>query len=211
MSVKIIISMCLINLILWIVFFIKFKNLFSTDDLMKNTREQVGQLINEVNGTTLANINLIDSKIEELNDAIANAERRISAAESEEAFYAEKKSSVSSKEKRSSKIPPKEIKKKSIRVSNINVASKIIKDEDEEAYEVKVNSQSASKRKKVIPQNEEVKPSVPNIYMAKNPIKPKRNFQERVVELFNLGYSIEQIAKDTERSTTEVQFVIDMM
>lgn len=209
MAVTILITMCVINLILWIVFFIKFKSLFSTDDVLQKTREQVGQLISEVNGTTLANINLIDSKIEELNDAIENAERRIKAADIEQTFRTSKKAAVISEEKQSSKIPPKETKKRSARVSNINVASKVI--EQDEAFEVKINKKTASKTLKASEKKEEEKPDLPNIYMSKNPIKAKRNFQERVVELYNLGYSIEKIAKETERSTTEVQFVIDML
>lgn len=163
MSITIIVTMCVINLILWAVFFIKFKSLFSTEDVLRKTREQVGQLISEVNGITLSNINLIDSKIEELNDAIKNAERRIATADAEE--------------KRSSKIPLKETKKKT-----------------KKAEPVKTKKDDG-----------------PEIYMTKNPVTPKKSFQKQVAELYNLGYTIEQIAKETERSTTEVEFVIDML
>lgn len=163
MSITIIVTMCVINLVLWLAFFVKFKNLFSTEDVMKKTREEYGQLMNDINRNTLENINLIDSKIEELNDAIANAERRITAAAKEESF------------------------------------------------EAKTTSRTQTKRSKKAEPVKQKEPDVPKIYMTKNPIKPKRNFQERVVELFNLGYTIEQIAKETERSTTEVQFVIDML
>lgn len=209
MSVTILVTMCIINLILWLVFFIKFKSLFSTDDVLQKTREQIGQLLSEVNGTTLANINLIDSKIEELNDAIENAERRIAAADIEQNFRNSKKIAGLTEEKQSSKIPPKETKKRTTRVSNINVASKVIEQED--AFEVKINKKAVSKTAKAAEKKEEPKPDLPNIYMSKNPLKIKRNFQERVVELYNLGYPIEKIAKETERSTTEVQFVIDML
>lgn len=209
MSVTILITMCIINLILWLVFFIKFKSLFSTDDVLQKTREQIGQLLSEVNGTTLANINLIDSKIEELNDAIENAERRIKAADIEQSFRNSKKAVTLSEEKQPSKIPPKETKKRTARLSNINVASKVIEHDD--AFEVKINKKAVSKTTKAAEKKEEEKPDLPNIYMSKNPIKAKRNFQERVVELYNLGYPIEKIAKETEKSTTEVQFVIDML
>lgn len=166
MQITIIVTMCLINLVLWLVFFLKFKSLFSTEDVIRKTREQISQLMSEVNRTTLENINIIDFKIEELNQAVENAG-----------------------------------KKKITRTKNY--AEKIV--EEEPAFEIKVNKPAETKKSK------KEKQDIPNIYVAKKTIEPKKNFQERVIELSKLGYSVEQIAKDTEHSTTEVQFVIDML
>ena len=47
--------------------------------------------------------------------------------------------------------------------------------------------------------------------MSENPIEPKRNFHEQVRQLVDLGYDVEHIASKLNKSTTEVQFIIDML
>ena len=83
MQVFIIASMCIINLVLWLIFFIKFKRLFTVDDEIQKARTQYELLINDVNRNTLQNINLIDSKIEELNELVKLADTKILLAQDE--------------------------------------------------------------------------------------------------------------------------------
>lgn len=167
MQLTIIVTMCVINIVLWIIFFVKFKNLFSTEDVIRKTRDQISLLMTEVNRNTLDNINLIDSKIEELNQAVENVKKK--------------------------KIPDTK-----------NYAEKII--EKDTAFEIKINDKPASAKK-----TKKVKEDVPEIYISKNPIKKNVSVKERVVELFKLGYAVDKIAKETGLSTTEVQFIIDML
>ena len=47
--------------------------------------------------------------------------------------------------------------------------------------------------------------------MAENPIQIKKSFNDQVNQLYNLGYTTEQIARELNKSTTEVQIVIDML
>ena len=51
----------------------------------------------------------------------------------------------------------------------------------------------------------------PKIFMAENPIQIKKSFNDQVNQLYNLGYTTEQIARELNKSTTEVQIVIDML
>ena len=47
--------------------------------------------------------------------------------------------------------------------------------------------------------------------MSDHPIKPKKNFQDAVKELYDLGFTVEQISSELNKSMIEVQFVIDML
>lgn len=50
----------------------------------------------------------------------------------------------------------------------------------------------------------------PNVSYADNPIEPKKSFREMVHDLNLVGHSVEEIAMELGRSTTEVQMVLDM-
>lgn len=50
----------------------------------------------------------------------------------------------------------------------------------------------------------------PNVAYADNPIEPKKSFREMVHDLNLVGHSVEEIAMELGRSTTEVQMVLDM-
>lgn len=50
----------------------------------------------------------------------------------------------------------------------------------------------------------------PNVAYADNPVEPKKSFREMVHDLTLVGHSVEEIATELGRSTTEVQMVLDM-
>lgn len=50
----------------------------------------------------------------------------------------------------------------------------------------------------------------PKITYAEEPIVPKKDFSTQVRELYDRGNSVEEIATELGRSTTEVQFALDM-
>ena len=39
--VALVLALCLVNVVLWIIFFIRFKKLFSTDKIIENTSEKM--------------------------------------------------------------------------------------------------------------------------------------------------------------------------
>ena len=90
MQALIIALLCVINLVLWLIFFLKFKKLFSTDDVIQKTREQYELLLNDVNRNALSNIDLIQMKIDELQSLIDIADRRLTTLNNEEQFISQK-------------------------------------------------------------------------------------------------------------------------
>ena len=66
-----------LNLILWIIFLAKFKTYFSTDDIIRKTRNQVDNIIRSVNANADINKQNLDNKIQEIRAVTAEAERKI--------------------------------------------------------------------------------------------------------------------------------------
>lgn len=223
MQIFIVVSMCVINIILWIVFFAKFKSLFTTDDEIQKTRNQYNLLIRDINQNVADNIDLIDSKINELNEAIEIANRRLSTVSSEQEFSKTKKNVIS---KYNSEVSGG-IKKRPSK--NSNYAREVI--DQDAAFEVNVDLKKNKKMQGELfdqaPQSKkrsnihivdkegnaygEVPVVSPKIYMSDHPIKPKKNFQDAVKELYDLGFTVEQISSELNKSMIEVQFVIDML
>ena len=72
-----------LNIILWMVFLKKFKNLFSTDDIISSTRLEVKRMIEDVNRATVKDMDIIESQIKQLKSIIAEADRHVAMARSE--------------------------------------------------------------------------------------------------------------------------------
>lgn len=225
MTAFIIASMCVINLLLWLVFFIKFKKLFTTDNEIQKARDQYELLINDINRNTLNNINLIEDKIQEMNDLVQIVDRRLAAIQNDESF-------ITSKQGLAAQRPLKPASKSAS--SKKASAAKTVIDQDA-AFEVNINLKK-SRKKLQADLFEEEKPvskktkdrSVhvvdtqgnaygevpvisPKIYMSDNPIAAKKTFQDEVKKMYNAGYTVEQISRELNKSTTEVQFIIDML
>lgn len=98
--------LCAINIFLWIALFKKFKELFSTDDIINSTRDEMNRMIEDVNRNTARDIRLIDSRIKELKATVADADRHIVVAKNElkkqanSAVYQQRISELSSNAKK---------------------------------------------------------------------------------------------------------------
>ena len=53
-------------------------------------------------------------------------------------------------------------------------------------------------------------PSVPEFIQAEKPIEITKSFHQQVMEMKKLGYSVEEIARETGRSTQEVKITIEI-
>ena len=70
-------ALTLINLLLWLVFLVRFKKLFSVDDIMTTFREGMNNLLKDAERDTALNMNVIDEKIREAKAVVAEAERKV--------------------------------------------------------------------------------------------------------------------------------------
>jgi len=235
MAVFLVSSLTLINLLLWLVFLFRFKKLFSADDIMVKFRDGMDGLIREAQRNTLSNINLIDDKIKELKAASAEADRKVAilrhelqAAEKSAALQAQLslQAAVTSTQE-APKSPAKKGRAKAASSRSSKGGSRAasaykqneLPGEDEAVALTGLFKENAQKSLFEEPQITVTKDGdsygrVPviktKVVASDNPIKPKKPFARRVKELAELGKSVEEIASETDHSTTEVQLVLDM-
>ena len=62
---------CIINIILWIVFLVRFKKLFSTDKIINTTTEKMNKLVTEIDKATDRNIFLTDASSKKIQKQIS--------------------------------------------------------------------------------------------------------------------------------------------
>mgnify|MGYP002623427611 CR=1 FL=1 len=246
MAVFLLSSLTMINLLLWLVFLVRFKKLFSADDIMTKFRDGMESLLGDAQRNTLSNINLIEEKTKELKAASAEAERKVAilrrelqSAEKSAAFQAQlnlraSSSGQSGEERPSSaplgaaKVPAKKAKGRGAAKTSPKASSRAaaaykqnrLPGEDEAYALTGLFQENAEKSLFEEPQITVTKDGdaygkVPivktEIVASDNPIEPKKPFARRVREMADLGKSVEEIASETDHSTTEVQLVLDMI
>lgn len=178
-------SLCILNVLLWVVLLSRFSRLFSTDGILKRTREEMTKMVSDINNNADRNISLIDDRINTLKKISEEAEQKIIAAKEEIARLEVSKSTVALDER-------------SCVVQNVPTVSSML--ENDVVPIVNIDNIAPE----IIAPREAVR--VQSSGGASTP----RVFPKRVQELYQRGYSIEQIAHELSRSTSEVSFALDM-
>ena len=226
-------ALTLVNLLLWLVFLVRFKKLFSADDIMTKFRDGMENLLNDAERGTAMSINVIDEKIRESKAVVAEAERKLAILRHELQSF-EKGAVLQSRldaqsaelqaqekpaaKKGRAKAVPKSAAKASPKSASSRAAAAYKQNElpgEDEAYALtglfKENAQKSlfDAPQITVNQNGDAYGRIPVVSMSENPIKPKKPFKRRVRELADLGKTVEEIATETNHSTTEVQLVLD--
>lgn len=213
-----------INVALWVIFLIRFKRLFSSDDVIEKTRAEMDNMIRDINNNTVRAIDIIDDRKKQLNRLIEEADRRIALARSEEA----KKISVSALRDTLDKKAVSEVSRRAANTYKKNAPRS--RPAPDASYAVTREGEAISERQHSLfdDRQEEVRiktemnvtgdgasyakvPVIkPDVYFSETPIVPKKNFTKQVLEMAEMGLAIEQIAKQLSCSKTEVQMILDM-
>ncbi|MBO4319848.1 MAG: hypothetical protein J5857_05210 [Treponema sp.] len=88
--------LCVFNVVMWLVQIVRFKNIFSTDKIMNETRDQLNAMLMDINRNAERNISLIDDRIQKLKEISEEADRHIQLLKGEIAL-AEKSSEFKSR------------------------------------------------------------------------------------------------------------------
>lgn len=76
MSVAIIL-ICVFNVVMWIVFLRHFKNLFTTEDIVAGTKEEINKILMDLNRQTERNLSLMDSSISKMKALNAEIDKKL--------------------------------------------------------------------------------------------------------------------------------------
>ena len=68
---------CIINIILWVIFLVRFKKLFSTEKIIETTTEKMNKLVTEIDKATDRNLFLTDASTKKIQAALDEADRNM--------------------------------------------------------------------------------------------------------------------------------------
>lgn len=240
MAAYIAIFLSLVSIILMVIILIRFKKLFSTDAIIDKTKSQMNRVIMDVNYNAKRDLELLNESSRRLRSLLEDADKKMEEfseaaqllrnllAEAEKAGASNSGKIVYVESKKPAVVEPKteEVKTKTkanpyidpnaaYRVRNIPPAAgtqqslfdEVEKEEEQKSIlkdETLVTPDGAAYK--------EVPLIITKVYDDKvaSP-KSNRSLKENVERLFNQGMQIDDIATELSCSTSEVQFIIDML
>ena len=227
------VAFCIVNIALWVVFLSRFKKLFTTDNILENYRKELRNMTEDIDRHANRTISLIENTEKELRALIAEADRHVALARSE----LEKQQQSQIFQQRLAASRP--VSAKGRQSPQQRAAGMYLKESADSSYtltaagqrqvsvqgtlfeDVSPEEEAAAPQKRPLAPNTftvardgssyaSVPVFAPNVSFSDNPIRPKKDFASQVRELSQQGASVEEIAHALERTTTEVQFVLDM-
>ena len=202
------ISIFTLNIILWVVLLIRFKNLFSTDKIIENTREKVNRIIKDVDTATDRNTYLTKEMQRRLEKAVQDAETRM------ELF------NQATERLRDMIAEADRINKGSVPAAKVKYVESEIEMEPERVREPEVVSVKAPKKQTkqetlTKPSYSDMPPVISKIYQDKATSEKIQEIQNDksflVQKKLDQGMTPEEIAASLNCSITEIQFIIDML
>ena len=237
MAAYVAIFLSLVSIILMLIILIRFKKLFSTDAIIDKTKSQMNRVIMDVNNNANRDLELLnessrrlrallneaDKKMENFREAtqllrnlIAEAEKKSGSGAGKVVYVEETKkpSPKNTEVKTAAKTNPYIDPDASYRVRTMPPAAgtqqSLFDDVDSEEPEPILKDETI-----VTPEGaayKEVPLIITKVYDDKAETqKSNRTLKENVERLFHQGMQIDDIAAELSCSTSEVQFIIDML
>ncbi len=197
MSAPLVLSVLIliINVGLWLFFYIKFKTEFSSAKVLENIRLEVDKLLIEIQRETENTILLIEARIEGLKQLIDEADKRISIAEGE-----------IKKRRHEKQVLSKLHAEETVPVKKTQVQKKL------EAYEILASPTPAPNTPPEV--EVAVEPELfnqePQFSVAQEPVKIKKSVKDKIIEMYKQDFTTQYIAKELGISVSEVDFLINM-
>lgn len=229
MAAYIAIFLSSISIILMIVILVRFKKLFSTEQIVEATKAQMNrvikdvnnnanrdiELINESNKRTRALLNDADHKMEQFRQASELLRETIAEAEKITSRHGGKTVYMKNTYRKPATVTEK--KSRPNPYINPNDAYEIKKDDSQRSLFDEVEEDDILKDETKITSDgaayKEVPLIITKIYDDQTPEQKKSNksLNEKVEKLFRQGMNVEDIAAELSCSIGEVQFIIDML
>lgn len=226
MSVVIIGSLLIgINVTLWVVAFVVFKNRFSSKVILMDIEREVNNLITDLNRQVDQNVTLIDGQRKGLLKLLEEAKKYTELANSS----LEKKSQSENIMKVLNGEDPAEYHPSYPHYGNPYGAFSRKPVESVEKEPVKIDIVEEEQDKEIVFSKDfhsithdvtedvnlnnslkSLSVKLPRISVAEKPIKAEKNLRTKVLELHAEGFDLDVIAKKLEVSITEVQLIINM-
>lgn len=220
-SVYIVTGLCIINVTLWIVFSVKFNKRFSTKSVIEKTRQEMNQLLSELQKNTAYNIDLLNAQADSLRALGTETEKKIEQLNKKiQLLYTESQKVEGARQVQETvrQAVKKDTGTYTVPHGNrayINPDStfKINKPAQKDLFEERIEVRDEI----TLTQDGAAYREVPVITsrMVDEPVvKPVKNSKDKkalqVVDLFRSGHSVKEITQELNLSEIEVQLILDM-
>lgn len=228
-------SMTILNLILWVIFIIRFKKLFSTDSIIEKTKNQMNKIIKDIDAATERDVFLSKEATARIQNVISDAEQKMEIFNQAsqrlrdmiaEADKINKNSNKKSIYKDLGSIPKVETKSYNT-TSNINAYLKNKSETLSSTQDLVQKEKSNVSVQKDLFDNPDVNNQIEkeDVSEKESPLIitnivqegedevsfDKTDLTENVKYLFNQGFDVKEIASKLSCSIIQVQFIIDML
>lgn len=227
--------MTILNLILWVIFIIRFKKLFSTDSIIEKTKNQMNKIIKDIDAATERDVFLSKEAAARIQNVISDAEQKMEIFNQAsqrlrdmiaEADKINKNSNKKSFYKDLGSIPKVETKSYNT-TSNINAYLKNKSETLSSTQDLVQKEKSNVSVQKDLFDNPDVNNQIEkeDVSEKESPLIitnivqegedevsfDKSDLTENVKYLFNQGFDVKEIASKLSCSIIQVQFIIDML
>lgn len=197
-----------INVILWLFFYIRYKKIFSPENILHSIRDEVDKLLIEIDKSADMDLTLIEERTNNLRAMIDEADKRIQLAISEEhkAEMGQKGNKKINAETRKALTAYQKAKPRP--AENTNADELTYKPEEhiaqsavEPVEPVIHQHQTASVAQTELPFE---------LSVSQDFVQNEKTFQQQVIDLWRQGLDTEFIAEKLKVSYDEVQMIVDI-
>lgn len=215
------ILLIVLNLVLWLIFLFKFKTYFSTEDIIKKTRNQVDNIIRSVNANADINKQNLDKKIQEIRAVTAEAERKIVLLRNEmtlmqkTASFRDQMNQLSETSKKNSREKSRSLGGKN--KNNATYAGRYGVDSqgqgdlfltDKAVNELNLPDKVSGRDDGDVSSLHRIPVMTPSVYLSENPIGVEEDFNSAVKKMVEQGMSPEEISTKTGRTVQEIELAL---
>ena len=232
----ILVLICVFNVVMWIIFLRHFKNLFTTEDIVAGTKEEVNKILMDLNRQTERNLSLIDNSISKLKSLNAEVDKKLKLLDEMKnsvSGAAELTSRINSKSSSGRKIAASAYEKNKTSKKSIDSEDTVVLTRTGEQFSVEPfqttlfneKSDVSQQKKTEIPVNTDIHVDSQGAAYAQIPVvapkvfvsetladlsKAPETLKDKILKLYDQGYDADVISRELDCSATEVQFVLDI-
>lgn len=224
---------------MWIVFLRHFKNLFSTEDIVSTTKDEINKILADLNHQTERNLSVYENTASRLKALNAETDKKIrllmelenkigttskvSEKVNGKSVSATKKTAITAYERNKAKHHPdsedtvvltrsgERFSAQPLQTTLFNEKSDYAQKNDNEENEISSNTEV------IVNESGESYAEIPivspKVFVPEQPVdlgKSEDDLKTKILKLFDQGYSTETIVKELGCSATEVQFVLSI-
>ena len=224
----IIVFFTILNIVSWFIFLKRFKKLFTTDNIIEETKNEYNKLVTDFNKNTETNITILDDRIKTLRAMIVEADKKIKLLNDIE----KKGIAVSELHNAINGTITSSQKKVTDAYTRAKNSRKEINPDSSFSVTEKGEKESAQDQKMLFDENytdsalidtktkmnvtergdawSEIPVVVPDVFVPEVPVVHKKDTKTQIVMMYDSGMGIEEIASELKLTDTEVQFALSL-